>query len=214
MVGIPKNRDYEDLIYEDIRENPFDAVNKLATRLKVQPNKVVNTLRTLTAKGLLTKHEDKTYPYYTINSDPVEDYMRFVEESLEIYHKIMEEHLKKLGRKPIFKNIKRKEDLVSYKRREKSKADYDNILRQISGIIGLVGVLPFAQSLGLISDKPNYDRKVKRLQKQEYEYLTKIISKLTRERKSESDLIEQDIHFRIPIFDQLRALPAISKPWA
>jgi len=214
MVGIPRNRDYEDLILDDMRENPFDSIAKRALHLKMQPNKVIETLRTLTAKGLVTKHEDKTYPYYTINSNPIENYMEFVKGSLEYYHKLMEQYMKKLGRKPIFKNIKRKGFSVSYKIREKPKADYDNILQLISGIIGLVGVLPFAQSLGLISDKPSYDRKVKQLQKQEYEYLTKIISKLSRERKTESDVIERDIEFRIPIFEQLRYLPTIAKPWA
>ena len=108
MVGIPRNRDYEVLIRDDIRENSFDSVNKLARRLKIQTNKVIETLATLTAKGLLHKHEDKTYSYYTINSDPLDNYMEFVEYGLEIYHKTMKQYMKKLGRKPIFKNINRK----------------------------------------------------------------------------------------------------------
>ena len=225
MVGIPKNRDYEHEIFEEIRfkshcrapDNPtphYCSVNELALNLRMQPNKVVYYLRLLTEKKLITRHDDKTYPYYTANSDPIENYLEFVQDSLDRHHNATEEHFKKLGKKSIFKNIKRKRDSITFKRQEKSKADYETILHQINSIVGLMGVLPFAQSLGLIPNKSRYDKKIKQMQKDEYEYLTNIISKLTSTRKSESDLITQDIHYRIPIFDQLRLLPVISKPWA
>ena len=225
MVGIPKNRDYEHEIFEEIRSKShcrisnhptthYCSVNELSRNLKMQPNKVVNTLRLLTEKKLITRHEDKTYPYYTANSDPVENYLEFEESSLDIYHKAIEIHFKKLGKKSIFKNIRREENTVTYKRQEKSKTDYEIILHQINNIVGLMGVLPFAQLLELIPNKPSYDKKIKQMQKHEYEYLTNVISKLTSTRKSETDLIEQDIYYKIPIFDQLRLLPAISRPWA
>jgi len=225
MVGIPKNRDYEHEIFEEIRfkshcrisnypTTHYCSVNELSRHLNMQPNKVVNTLRLLTEKKLITRHDDKTYPYYTANSDPVENYLGFVESGLEIYHKAIEIHFKKLGKKPIFKNIKRKYNGITYQRQIKSKADYETILHQISSIVGLLGVLPFAQSLELIPNKLIYDKKIKQIQKHEYEYLKNVISKLTSNRKSESDLIEQDIYYKIPIFDQLRLLPAISRPWA
>ena len=225
MVGIPKNRDYEHEIFEEIRfkshcrisNNPashYCSVNELSRHLNMQPNKVINTLRLLVEKKLITRHEDKTYPYYTANSDPVENYLEFVESSLEIHNKEIEIHFKKLGKKSIFKNIRRKGNLISYKRQEKSTTDYQIILHQINSIVGLLGVLPFAQSLELIPNKPSYDKKIKHMQKHEYEYLKNVISKLTSNRKSESDLIEQDIHYKIPIFDQLRLLPVLSKSWA
>jgi len=225
MVGIPKNRDYEHELFEEIRTKNnctisnyptphYCSINELSRHLKMQPNKVIDTLRVLVEKKLITKHERKTYPYYTANSDPVQNYLEFVEGGLDTHHKEIEKHFKKLGSKLIFKNIKRKDNSITYKRQEKSKADYDAILQQINGIIGFAGVLPFAQLLGLIPTSLNYDKKIKQIQKSEYEYLTTLILKLTESRKSESDLIRQDIYFKIPIFDQLRLLPVISKPWA
>lgn len=225
MVGIPKNRDYEHELFEEIRfkshcrisNHPtthYCSVNELSLNLRMQPNKVVYTLRLLTEKKLITRHDDKTYPYYTANSDPIENYLGFVESGLDLHHKVIEIHFKRLGKKSIFKNIRRKGDLVTYKRQEKSTTDYQTILHQINSIVGLLGVLPFAQSLELIPNKPSYDKKIKQMQKHEYEYLKNVISKLTSKRKSEADLIEQDIYYEIPIFDQLRLLPALSKSWA
>ena len=217
MVSI---RDHEQEIYDLIRSTPSVrwGVNNVSLELRMQLNKVIEAYGNLTKMGLLTRHEadeDRSYPYYTPNEDLVEHYLEFREGSINMYEKELLRHLKALKRKKIFFNIKRikrkRGTEKSYKRSKDAKANFESFKGNLRRIIFVTSTLPFAQVLGIIPKKPKYDKMIMELQRKALSTAKKHIDQLCRDHKDHADIIQDDLKWSIPVFDEIQRMPNILK---
>jgi len=161
MGGI---RDHEEEIYDLVRTQPPPSerwgVNNVQRRLKMQPNKVVKAYDNLTKMGLLTRHEDKDwpYPYYTANKDLIEDYLGFRQGSIKFYEEEALKRLKSLKRKKIYSRIKKEKTetggtMLTATRNKKAQDDYNSFKANLNLLITVSSTLPFAQVLRIIPKK-------------------------------------------------------------
>ncbi len=214
MGGI---RDHEQEIYDLIRSNPEIrwGVNKVARTLRMQLNKVEESYLNLTASGLLTRHEkdeDWPYPYYIANPDIIENYLGFRENTAEVFEKILLKYLKKLKRKKIFVNIKRRKTEtggteLGYKRAKNAKADFESFKGNLKHLIAITSTLPFAQVLGIIPKKPKYDKIIIKIQRKALATAKKLIDQLYNDHKDQKDVIQSDLKWSLPVLEELNRMP-------
>ncbi len=214
MVSI---RDHDQEIYDLIGFNPSVkwGVNNVRLALKMQLNKVIESYRNLTEIGLLTKHErdkDRPYPYYTTNSDLIEDYLGFRENSAELYEKIITKYLKKLKRKKIFARVKKEKTekggtFLTYTRNKKAQADYESFKGNLKHLIAITSTLPFAQVLGIIPKKPKYDKMIIKTQRKALATAKKLIDQLCNDHKAQKDVIQSDLKWSLPVLEELNRMP-------
>jgi len=214
MGGI---RDHEQEIYDLIRSNPEIrwGVNKVARTLRMQLNKVEESYLNLTASGLLTRHErdkDWPYPYYIANPDIIANYLGFRENSAELYEKIITKYVKKLKRKKIFVNIKRRKTEtggteLGYKRAKNAQADFESFKGNLKHLIAITSTLPFAQVLGIIPKKPKYDKIIIKTQRKALTTAKKLIDQLYHDHKDQKDVIQSDLKWSVPVLEELQRMP-------
>ncbi len=214
MVSI---RDHEQEIYDLIRFNSSTkwGVNNVRLVLKMQLNKVIESYRNLTEIGLLTKHErdkDRPYPYYTANPDLIENYLGFRENTAEVFEKILLKYLKKLKRKKIFVNIRRRKTEtggteLGYKRAKNAKADFESFKGNLKHLIAITSTLPFAQVLGIIPKKPKYDKIIIKTQRKALGTAKKLIDQLYHDHKDQKDVIQSDLKWSLPVLEELQRMP-------
>jgi len=214
MGGI---RDHEQEIYDLIRSNPEIrwGVNKVARTLRMQLNKVEESYLNLTASGLLTRHEkdeDWPYPYYIANPDIIANYLGFRENSAELYEKIITKYVKKLKRKKIFVNIKRRKTEtggteLGYKRAKNAQADFESFKGNLKHLIAITSTLPFAQVLGIIPKKAKYDKIIIKTQRKALGTAKKLIDQLYNDHKDQKDVIQSDLKWSVPVLEELQRMP-------
>jgi len=218
MVSI---RDHEQEIYDLIRSTPSVrwGVNNVSRELRMQLNKVVEAYGNLTKMGLLTRHEadeERSYPYYTTNTDFIEDYLGFRQDSIEFYEKQITQRLKALKRKKIFVNIRRRKtetggSELGYKKAKNAKADYETFKSQLNHLIYITSSLPFAQVLGIIPKKSKYDKMIIQTQRKALGTAKKLIDQLYNDHKDQKDVIQDNLKWSMPVLDELQRMPNILK---
>ena len=215
MGGI---RDHEQEIYDLVRTQPPPSerwgVNNVQRRLNMQPNKVVKAYDNLTKRGLLTRHEDKDwpYPYYTANKDLIEDYIGFRQGSIKFYEEETIKRLKVLKRKKIFSKVKKEKTeqggtMLTATRNKKAQDDYNSFKANLNLLITVTSTLPFAQVLGIIPKKPKYDKMIVKNQEKALTTAKKLIDQLRKDHKNQIEAIESDLKWSLPVLEELQRMP-------
>jgi len=215
MGGI---RDHEEEIYDLVRTQPPPSerwgVNNVQRRLKMQPNKVVKAYNNLTKMGLLTRHEDKDwpYPYYTANKDLIEDYLGFRQGSIKFYEEEALKRLKSLKRKKIYSRIKKEKTeaggtMLTATRNKKAQDDYNSFKANLNLLITVSSTLPFAQVLRIIPKKPKYNKMIIKNQEKALTTAKKLIDQLRKDHKNQVEAIDSDLKWSIPVLNELHRMP-------
>ena len=219
MDSIPRNRDYEKEILKAILhrtkceqpENPDHhcSLNQISRILRIQPNKVFETLKILVDNKLLIRIEGKPYPYHIVNPQIYEGYFPLVVEMLKIHQAQLEISIKKLSKTKIFKYLgkkKKNNKFPKFQFNERITNDYDAVIHQINQIINISSSLPFAQTLGLIPKNTNYEKQIRSIQKEVNNKANSYIKQICSDHKEHEDLIMDDLKLKITIFNHLQSL--------
>lgn len=219
MAGIPKKRDYELELLQEIEHkskcqlyfNPDHncSITELAMNLNMSPNKVIEKIKSLVNKKLVVKKIDKTYPYYVINSKIKKNHFSMVKDWLGVYQKQLEFRINKISTKEIFKNIAKPKSKTNkfpkFRFNERIVNEYDVIIFQINQMINIASTLPFAQSLELIPKNADYDKEIQHLQNEINDKVISFINKLCNDHKKHKKLIREDLKLKIPVFNHLQS---------
>jgi len=223
MVGILDKKDYDKEVYDFIRQNGRSkSISRMATKLKMRNEYVSSSLKNLHNKGLLQKHTDETYPYYTSLEDSVENYLFHIEHSIEFYHKQIDEKIKQLYKKKIFINVKitklkqqnnikdprtgkvlklkplKDPKRISYKINPKIVSSYKEFIYDINYLLSLASKIRLLQIMKSIPKTKFYNEKCECLENKIYVLIKSSLECLENEHLSQRDLIRDNLESRLP----------------
>lgn len=205
MVGIPQRRDYDKEVIDKIRElGRSKSISKMATTLKMRNENISSSLKNLCDRGLLEKHDDESYPYYTPMEDSAEGHLHHIEKSIEFYRKQIDIQTKKLSKKKIFINVKIKKTkhggkITTYKINPEIKNQYTGFIFNLNYLQSLMPKIQLLQILKIIPKTDYYNRKSEKLQDLIFEQLKSSLHRLEHEHSTQRDLLKRNLESEIPI---------------
>lgn len=223
MVGIPEKRDYEKEVHNLIQKlGRSESISRMATKLRIRNEYVSSSLKNLHARGLLQKHDDETYPYYTPLEDSAESYLNHIEQSIEFYHNHIDNHIKELRSKKIFINVKitklkpynifkdpKTGKTIKLKTIKDPKITYSQInpkiinsfkgfVHNLNYLLSLASKIRLLRILKSIPKTKYYDEKCEGLENKIYSLIESSLTNLEHEHSSQRDLLKNHLEGELP----------------
>jgi len=223
MVSIPQKRDYDKEVYDKICElGVSKSISRMATMLKMRNENVISSLNNLQNRGLLQKHDDESYPYYTPLEDSTDSYLQHIEQSIEFYHKNIDDKIKQLRRKTIFINVKItklkprnnfkdpktgkiiklkpfKNPRITYSQiNPKIVNPYTEFIMNINYLLSLASKIRLLQILKVIPKTKFYNEKCEDLENKIYALIKSSLELLEREHYSQRELLKNKLEWELP----------------